>query len=174
MSEPERCLKEVPTVLYSVHVLSPLKGQMQGFSWPDDDIQRPKHGKREGFVTSCLCLLSPKTGYRSVWTPALVMASIALMATASKQYVSSWVCREELSLSCASWSIDTIQRFLLAVQTITRFSKPFKDPSVPTREQCWGPGPPLGWDSVVYSLLVIYLFSSTKLNWNKAQYHKAM
>lgn len=94
MSEPERYLKEVPYP-YSLHVLRPLNGWMQGFSWLDH-IQRPKHGKKEGFVTSCLCLLSPKTGYTgytSVWTPALVMVSAALMATASKQCVSSWVLR---------------------------------------------------------------------------------
>lgn len=125
MSETERYLKEAPRSC-SMHVLSPLNGQMQGFPWLDDHLQAPKHGKKEGFVTSCLCLLTLKTGYKSAWT-ALVMVSVALTDGYSLKVVCQQLsaAREEVSFSCASWSIETIQRFLLAVQTITRFGKLF-------------------------------------------------
>lgn len=174
MSEPERYLKEVPYP-YSMHVLSPLNGQMQGFSWLDDDTQRPKHGKKEGFVTSCLCLLSPKTGYRSDWTPALVMVSVALMATASKQCVSSQVLQGKKYLSAVPLDpLIPLRDFSWLFKPSSDLVNYFKDAPMPTREQSQGLGMPLVWDWAVYSLLVIYLFSSTKLNRNKVQYCKAM
>ena len=100
------------------------------------------------------------------------MVSVALMATASKQYVSTCVLQGKKYRSAVP--LDP----LISFRDFSWLFKPspdlvnyFKNPPMPTREQCRGLGPPFGWDWVIYSLLVTYFFSSTELKQSTILWH---